>query len=209
MSQYQPMYDSFQRTPRDRYVPTPRISVAANVSLPAGELDPYTGQPVPPQKKRCRTQGKQLEYEEAERKAQKMKTSFNREIKKGGVRVTQNTAIVLCALLGFICLFTILYQSSVITSVQEQLNILEADLTSSQKLHEELSAELEEARDISQIGSYAARNLGMIRSEAVDAVHLTAVDTRPMENSIQSVQALEMSAQVQTTQAPAIASAGK
>lgn len=212
MSQYQPMYDSFQRTPRDRYVPAPRINVAANVFLPASDLDPYTGQLKPDHMRRHRTQGQRLEYAEKEMKARKTEETLAREMKKGGVRVTWLSAVVLCFALFVICMFTIGYQHSVISAVQLQLNTLEENLANGKAQNEELSSALEAARDISQIGSYAARNLGMIRSEAVEAVHLTAVDTRPLENNRQnvqpSVQTVEASAQVQTTQVPAIASAG-
>ena len=210
MSQYQPMYDSFQRTPRDRYVPAPRINVASNVFLPASELDPYTGQLKPDHERRRRTQGKHLEYEELVRKAKETRESLEREIKKGGVRVTDLTAFVLCFALAIVCLFTIGLQHSRISDIQMQLNTLEEDLDNGTALHEALSAELEAARDISQIGSYAARNLGMIRADAVEAVHLTAVDTRPLDNKYvqPSVQTIEASAQIQTTQVPTVASAG-
>lgn len=211
MSQYQPMYDSFQRTPRDRYVPAPRINVASNVFLPASDLDPYSGQLKPDHVRRHRTQAMRLEQEEKEKKEQQLKESLDRELKKGGVRVTWITAVVLCSVLMFFCLFTVGFQLSTISNIQMQLNTLEEDLDNGSKKLEELTAALEEARDISQIGSYAARNLGMIRSEAVDAVHLTAVDTRPLaarQVVKPAQQTIEKTAQVQTTQVPMLASAG-
>ena len=37
MSQYQPMYDTFQRETRERYVPSARLNVAASVQLPGSD----------------------------------------------------------------------------------------------------------------------------------------------------------------------------
>lgn len=210
MSQYQPMYDSFQRDARERYVPTSRINVAASVHLPGSELDPCTGQLKPDRVRRHRTQAQRLEEIELEKEDRKLKESLAREMKKGGVRVTWLTAVVLCSVLIFGCLFTLGYQLSMITECQTMINKQDEDIKACTAQNTELNEKLEAARDISNIGSYAARNLGMIRAEGVDAVYLTAVDTRPLENAKHvtqpAVQTIETMAQ--TTQAPVIASAG-
>ena len=210
MSQYQPMYDSFQRDPRERYIPTSRINVTASVHLPGSDLDPYTGQLRPDRVRRHRTQAQRLEEQELEKENKQLKESLEREMKKGGVRVTWLTAVVLCAALIFGCLFTVGYQLSVISACQTQINTLDRDIKASIAKRDALDAEVKEAQDISNIGSYAARNLGMIRAEAVEAVYLTAVDTRPLTGVQYSAQPVlqTIGATVQATQVPAVASAG-
>jgi len=208
MSQYQPMYDSFQRDVRERYVPAARINVAASVHLPGSDLDPYTGQLKPDRVRRHRTQAQRLEQQKLEEEDRKLKESLAREMKKGGVRVTDMTAAIVCGLLVFICLFTIGYQRSIIAACQTQINAQEKEIKACVAQNERLTDELEAARDISNIG-YAARNLGLIRADAVEAVYLTAVDTRPL-NAAQRVQPAQQMIEVnaQATQVPVIASAG-
>lgn len=208
MSQYQPMYNTFQRDARERYVPTTRINVAASVHLPGSDLDPYTGQLKPDRVRRHRTQAQRLEEQRLQEEDRKLKESLEREMKKGGVRVTWLTALVLCSVLVFGCLFAIGYQRSMITACQAQINAQEKEIKVCTARNELLSDELEKARDISNIG-YAARNLGLIRAEAVEAVHLTAVDTRPLAagQKVQTVvQTIESTAQA--THVPVSASAG-
>ena len=203
MPQYQPMYDTFQRETRERYVPSARLNVAASVQLPGSDLDPVTGMLKPDRVRRHRTQAQRLEEED-----RKLKESLAREMKKGGVRVTWLTAVVVCSALLFVCLFTIGYQRSMITACQAQINTLEKEIKSCTAKNELLTDELEAARDISHIG-YAARNLGLIRSDAVEAVHLTAVDTRPLANVKTGYvipQTIETTAQA--THVPMLASAG-
>lgn len=208
MSQYQPMYDTFQRDARERYVPTSRINVAASVHLPGSEVDPVTGQLKPDHVRRHRTQAQRLEQMRLEEEDRKLKESLAREMKKGGVRVTWLSALVVCSVLAFVCLFTIGYQRSMITACQSQINALEKEIKTCTAQNEQLTDELEAARDISNIG-YAARNMGLVRAEAVEAVHLTAVDTRPLANVKTSYvipQTIETTAQA--THVPVIASAG-
>ncbi len=208
MSQYQPMYDTFQRDARERYVPTSRINVAASVHLPGSEVDPVTGQLKPDHVRRHRTQAQRLEQMRLEEEDRKLKESLAREMKKGGVRVTWLSALVVCSVLAFVCLFTIGYQRSMITACQSQINALEKEIKTCTAQNEQLTDELEAARDISNIG-YAARNMGLVRAEAVEAVHLTAVDTRPLANVKTSYvipQTIDTTAQA--THVPVIASAG-
>ena len=208
MSQYQPMYDTFQRDARERYVPSSRINVSASVHLPSSDLDPVTGQLKPDRVRRHRTQAQRLEQLRLEEEDRKLKESLAREMKKGGVRVTWLTALLLCSVLLFGCLFTVGYQRSAISACQAQINMLEKDIKTCTAKNELLTNELEAARDISNIG-YAARNLGLIRADAVEAVHLTAVDTRPLAG-VQKVYTIPntIEATAQATHVPVSANAG-
>ena len=209
MSQYQPMYDSFQRDPRERYVPTSRINVSASVYLPGSDLDLQTGQLKPDRVRRQRTQAKRLEAEALEMERQKTEEALQREMKKGGVRVTWPTAAVLCGLLLFICLFSAVFQLSEISALQEQLNTLQRDIQACRTENEDLTVDIAAASDAAVICYAASRNLNMIPAEAAEAIHLTAVDTRPLKPIKQNtVQTLNASAQAQTTPIPVSASAG-
>ncbi len=209
MSQYQPMYDSFQRDPRERYVPTSRINVSSSVYLPSSDMDLYTGQLKPDRVRRQRTQAKRLEAEALEKERKKTEESLQREMKKGGVRVTWPTAAVLCGVLVFMCLFSAVFQLSQISGLQAQINTLQRDIQACRTENEDLEVEIAAASDASVICYAASQNLNMIPAESAEAIHLVAVDTRPMQTAKQTVvQTLNASAQVQPTQVPAVASAG-
>lgn len=208
MSQYQPMYDSFQRVSRERYVPAPRISVSASVHLPGSELDPYTGQLKPDRVRRHRTQAQRLEQQHLAEEDRRLKESLQREMKKGGVRVTWLTALVICATLAVACLFTVGYQLSILSACQSQLNTLQRDIQACKTENDDLEVEIAAASDPAVICYAASQNLNMIPAASAEAIELVAVDTRPMMTAMHSVQppVQTVSATVQTTQVPAIAS---
>ena len=206
MSQYQPMYDTFQRDARERFVPSSRIGVSVNVSLPNGELDFGNGKTR--QNTRRRTQADNiLKAREAKIEAKRKKIR-EREEKKSGVRVSILNAVVICAALVIACLFTLNYQLSTLQGIQDQRNRVDADSTIYEKRYEDLKEEYLLACSETTICYAAAQDLKMIPSEAVEAVHLIPVDTRPLVTASQNPQNLVAEVTVQTTQIPAIASAG-
>jgi len=208
MSQYQPMYDTFQRDTRERYVPSSRISVSASVFLPASDIDMTTGQLKQDHVRRRRTQGKRLEAERLERESRKNQESLERELKKGGVRVTWISALVICASLVFGCLFTLDYQLSTLQGIQDQRNKIDADMAACEALYEELLDEFEIASSETKICYAAAQDLKMIPAEAAEAVYLVPVDTRPLVTASQNPQQIKADVMVQPTQIPTVASAG-
>lgn len=207
MSQYQPLYNSFQRDQRDRYVPTSRISVAASVYLPSSDLDLQTGQLKPDHLRRRRTQAQRLEREELEKKEQKLKESLQRDMKKGGVRVSAWTALLVVVLVFFIGGLTIGLQRSQFAAYQEQANKMQKAIEACQKSIDELEIDIQKASDETTICYAASQNLHMIPAESAKAVHLSAVDTRPMQTAAQPVQSAQEIAAA-ATQIPMLASAG-
>lgn len=208
MSQYQPMYDTFQRDTRERYVPSGRIGVAASASLPAGDIDFATGCLRPDHVHRHRTQGKQIESERLERKRVKQQKAFDREMQKKGLRISWLSAVIVCAALLFACLFTIDYQLSMLQSIQDQRNTVDTDMTACTDRKEALEDEFTAACSETNILYAAAQDLNMIPAEAAEAVYLVPVDTRPLLTAGQPVQNVAGDMTVQTTQIPAVASAG-
>ena len=211
MSQYEPMYDSYSRTAQERYVPTPRMSVSSSVYLPGSDVDIQTGRLKPDRQRRCRTQGKRLEIERLEREEQALKASVQREMSKGGTRISVRTGILLIAVLLFVCGISILIQQGTIADRQKAVNRLESSIADCRSQNAALETQIAEASDAATICYAAARNLNMIPAESAEAIHRVAVDTRPKAATAQAaqqqpnVQAAQQSA-AQTTPVPALAS---
>lgn len=213
MSQYEPLYDSFSHGGHGGYVPTPRMSVSASVYLPGSDVDPQTGWLKPDRQRRCRTQGKKLEMERLTREQQALEESIRREMSKGGVRISVHMGVFLTALLLFICGLCVLLQQGTIADRQKDINRLERSIADCRSQNAALETQIAEASTEAAICYAAARDLNMIPAESAEAIHLVAVDTRPMasagtETQAQADAAIEVPS-AQTTSAthvPAVAS---
>lgn len=213
MSQYEPLYDSFSHGGHGGYVPTPRMSVSASVYLPGSDVDPQTGWLKPDRQRRCRTQGKKLEMERLTREQQALEESIRREMSKGGVRISVRMGVFLTALLLFICGLCVLLQQGTIADRQKDINRLERSIADCRSQNAALETQIAEASTEAAICYAAARDLNMIPAESAEAIHLVAVDTRPMasagtETQAQADAAIEVpSAQTTSaTRVPAVAS---
>ncbi len=213
MSQYEPLYDSFSHGGHGGYVPTPRMSVSASVYLPGSDVDPQTGWLKPDRQRRCRTQGKKLEMERLTREQQALEESIRREMSKGGVRISVRMGVFLTALLLFICGLCVLLQQGTIADRQKDINRLERSIADCRSQNAALETQIAEASTEAAICYAAARDLNMIPAESAEAIHLVAVDTRPMASAgtvtqAQADAAIEVPS-AQTTSAthvPAVAS---
>jgi len=213
MSQYEPLYDSFSHGGHGGYVPTPRMSVSASVYLPGSDVDPQTGWLKPDRQRRCRTQGKKLEMERLTREQQALEESIRREMSKGSVRISVRMGVFLTALLLFICGLCVLLQQGTIADRQKDINRLERSIADCRSQNAALETQIAEASTEAAICYAAARDLNMIPAESAEAIHLVAVDTRPMasagtETQAQADAAIEVPS-AQTTSAthvPAVAS---
>ena len=213
MSQYEPLYDSFSHGGHGGYVPTPRMSVSASVYLPGSDVDPQTGWLKPDRQRRCRTQGKKLEMERLTREQQALEESIRREMSKGGVRISVRMGVCLTALLLFIGGLCVLLQQGTIADRQKDINRLERSIADCRSQNAALETQIAEASTEAAICYAAARDLNMIPAESAEAIHLVAVDTRPMasagtETQAQADAAIEVPS-AQTTSAthvPAVAS---
>lgn len=147
------------------------------------------------------------------REQQALEESIRREMSKGGVRISVRMGVFLTALLLFICGLCVLLQQGTIADRQKDINRLET-------LHRGLPQPERRPGNTDCGGFYrgaicyaAARDLNMIPAESAEAIHLVAVDTRPMasagtETQAQADAAIEVPS-AQTTSAthvPAVAS---
>lgn len=212
MSQYEPMYDSFSRGTQERYVPTARMSVSSSVYLPGSDVDMYTGYLKPDRQRRCRTQGKKLEMERLEREQKALEEAVKREMSKGGLRVSRRLSIFLIALLLFACGMCLLVQQGTIAQRQKEVNQLASAIEDCRNQNAALQTQIAEASDEAVICYAASQNLNMIPAESAEAIHLVAVDTRPMKTAQTTAQlkepqqAEDMQQEAQSTHVPALAS---
>ena len=184
MEQYIRMYDSY--TPRSAYVPTGRIQVMNSVYLPASEINFANGQLQPDRLRRRRTQGMRLEKERLDREDVKLKEALAKEASKGGVRVSLRAMVMIVSVVLFFCGFYILTQQGIIMKCQQSINRQERDIAKVQKENEELQAQVAEACSEANICYAASKELNMIRSEEVDAIHMSAISTRPLDEPQQN-----------------------
>lgn len=205
MAQYQPMYDSFNRLP-ERYVPTARMGVSANVYLPGSEVDLYTGQLKPEHQRRHRTQAQRLEHAQLDRREQK-KQALQKEMEKGGVRIQIWKGVLLCWVFLCVCGAGLLWQMGQIAACQNQINQQEDTIEEYRRANAMLEEEIAAASDPAVICYAASQDLHMIPAESAKAIQLTAVDTRPLETAKrQRMTAMSQTEQVQTTPVPMTAS---
>ena len=193
MSQYDPMYDSFSHAGRGGYVPTPRMSVSSSVYLPGSDVDLQTGWLKPDRQRRCRTQGKRLEIERLRQEEAALQASIQREMSKGGVRISMRLGIFLTALLLFVCGLCVLLQQGVIAERQKTINRLERSIADCRSQNDALQTQIDEASDAATICYAAARDLNMIPAESAEAIHLVAMDTRPLSAASTSAQTTAVS----------------
>lgn len=193
MSQYEPMYDSFSHAGRGGYVPTPRMSVSSSVYLPGSDVDLQTGWLKPDRQRRCRTQGKRLEIERLRQEEEALQASIQREMSKGGVRISMRLGIFLTALLLFVCGLCVLLQQGVIAERQKTINRLERSIADCRSQNDALQTQIDEASDAATICYAAARDLNMIPAESAEAIHLVAMDTRPLSAASTSAQTTAVS----------------
>ena len=175
------------------YVPTPRMSVSSSVYLPGSDVDLQTGWLKPDRQRRCRTQGKRLEIERLRQEEAALQASIQREMSKGGVRISMRLGIFLTALLLFVCGLCVLLQQGVIAERQKTINRLERSIADCRSQNDALQTQIDEASDAATICYAAARDLNMIPAESAEAIHLVAMDTRPLSAASTSAQTTAVS----------------
>ena len=198
MEQYMRTYDSYAPATTTGYVPTGRIQVMNSVYLPASDIDFTSGQLQPDRLRRRRTQGMRLEQERLDREEAKLKETLSRENAKGGVRVSLRAMLIAVSVTLFFCGFYLLTQQGIIAECQKSINRVNKDIDKSARENETLEASIAEACSEAKVCYAASKNLNMIRSEEVSAIHLSALDTRPMGETDQGGGGLAQTADSQT-----------
>lgn len=180
MEQYIHTFDSYTPANTERYVPTSRMQVMSSVYLPASDIDFQTGSLRPDRQRRCRTQAIRLEKDKLDKEEARLLESVMRENSKGGVRISSRLLILTIAAVLFFCGIYLLTQQGIIVDRQKAVNRLERSISDYRTQNEELKAQIAEASDAATVCYAASQELNMIPAESAEAIHLVAVDTRPL-----------------------------
>lgn len=184
MSQACKMYDSYNEYGPQGYVASDRFYVRSTVFLPSSEVDPRTGmlrndQSREENRRHARTQAMRMEADRLNQEYEQLDEALQKRRAQKGIRVSLRGAMALLLTMVVILGTILLIQQGML--VQK----LRSAKTASQRIEEirdvnaSLTAQIAEASDAATICYAAARDLGMVPAESAQAIHLTAVDTRP------------------------------
>jgi cell division protein FtsB len=171
-----PTYGNRNLQPNDRFY------VRSSVYLPNGEVDPATGLLRGDVRRRGRTQAMRMEGGRLDNEYAGMEASIRARAKEKGARISFRlgaTLILLIITIGGLCL---LVQQGTLTQKMKSVVQKSDRIATLQQENAALQAQIDEASDAAAICYAAARDLDMIPANATQAIHLTAVDTRPTEN---------------------------
>jgi cell division protein FtsB len=171
-----PTYGNRNLQPNDRFY------VRNSVYLPNGEVDPATGLLRGGERRRGRTQAMRMEAGRLDNEYAGMEASIRARAKEKGVRISLRlgaTLILLIIAFGGLCL---LVQQGTLTQKRKSIAQKNDRIATLQQENAALQSQIDEASDAAAICYAAARDLDMIPANATQAIHLTAVDTRPTEN---------------------------
>lgn len=161
-----------------------RIYIRSNVYLPNGEVDPRTGMLRPDIRRRGRTQAMRAEMNSLNKEYGELDETLAKRAKEKGARMQMRTAVLTVAVFGFVLLMTLLFQQGRLTDAQKRLNRVTGEIESTQKTNDALTLQIAEASDPAAVCYTAVQRLGMVSPENAQAIHLTAVDTRPDMNAV-------------------------
>lgn len=213
MAQQSLVYRTYESEYGQEYVyPTERMYVHSSVYLPNSEIDPRTGLLKPDNPRRGRIQAKRLEYAHLDREYRELSASLKAREEQPGIRISFRGAILLIAVTAFILGLLLLSQQGTLAERQKALNRMNTSMEECAKINDELAAQIAEASDSATICYAAARDLNMISGDSANAIHLVAMDTRPLETQVRLARengefADAMDAGIETP-IPALASAG-
>ncbi len=223
MAQQYMTYGSYDTEYGREYVyPSQRMYVHSSVYLPNSEIDPRTGLLRADPPRRGRTQAMRMEYSYLDKEYKQLDEALKRRMEQPGIRVSLRSGILLIALMAFVLGLLLLSQQGTLAERQKALNRMNKSVEECAKTNDALAAQITEASDSSTICYAAARDLNMIPAEAAEAIHLVAMDTRPLEsagpanpgtlqgsaqNQLASTEETQ-TVEAQTTMVPTLASGG-
>lgn len=178
----QMVYGIYENEYGSDYVsPSGRMYVHSSVYLPSSEIDPRTGFLKPDYPRRGRTQAKAMEYARLHKEYEQLNAALKARDDHPGVRVSRRAAFLMVMFAVLIFGLLLIVQQGRLTEKQQAVNRVFKEIESNQKDNAELEAKIAEASNSAAICYAAARNLNMIPGEAAEAIHLVAMDTRPLE----------------------------
>lgn len=195
MGMSQDVYNPYQAYDSSCFQPTDRFYIRASVSLPNGDVDPKTGLLKPNVIRRGRTQAMRMQARKLDRDFDTFSAAVQKRQAEKGIRIPMRYAVL--AVLGamLLCATILLVQQGVLIQRRQNLAAMQQRITDIQAENKELRAKIDEASDAATICYAAAQDLGMVPASSAQAIHLTAVDTRPREDHTVHVSASVAGAQ--------------
>ena len=178
----QRVYETYENDYGHNYVyPSERMYVRTSVYLPSSEIDPRTGHLRPDNPKRGRTQAKKLEYVHLDKEYKQLDAALKARKEHPGIRISLRAAICLVLCAAFFCGLSLLIRQGTLAEKQETMNRVYKGIEIILKTNADLAGKIADASNSATICYTATRRLNMIPGEAVTAIHLVAMDTRPLE----------------------------
>ncbi|MCE5342290.1 MAG: hypothetical protein LLF96_01690 [Eubacteriales bacterium] len=182
MSQSSFAYRPYPKYGNQNLQPNDRFYIRASVYLPNAELDPATGMLQNDAQRRGRTQAMRMEAGRLDREYAGMNAAVRARAKEKGIRVSLRLGVALIAIITTFFALFLLVQQGTLTQRMKNIALKTDRIELLQEENAEIQAKIDDASDPATICYAAARNLDMIPANATQAIHLTAVDTRPAEN---------------------------
>ncbi|HNW86778.1 MAG TPA: hypothetical protein PKJ47_07565 [Candidatus Limiplasma sp.] len=193
MAQTGRVYDSFHEYDSDRFIPNDHFYVRSSVYLPSSDVDLRTGMLRDDVRRPGRTQALRMEAEKLDEEFGRMDAALQARKNEKGLRISLRSAFVLVMTVAVAFALVLLVQTGTLAQRQRSLKTLNQRMEEIKTANADLQSQITEASDSSTICYAAARDLGMVPASSAQAIHLTAVDTRP--NSADAV--VSASAQAQ------------
>lgn len=179
MAQVGRMYDSYHEYDNDSYQSNDRFYVRSSVYLPGSEVDPCTGMLVQDLRRRGRTQALRMEAQQLDQEYEKLDAALQAHNNAKGVRVSLRSTIIGFFLLTLVLVIILLVQQGMLAQRQRMLKTIGQRIETVKAENDALNAQIAEASDSATVCYAAAQNLGMVPASSTQAIHLTAMDTRP------------------------------
>ncbi|NLI20609.1 MAG: hypothetical protein GX418_03590 [Clostridiales bacterium] len=179
MSQSVRMYDSYHEYEAEGYQPNDRFRVRSSVFLPSSDVDLRTGMLREDQRRRGRTQALRMEANRLDEEYAKLDAALQTRQTERGFRMPLSRAALLVLLFLFIFGIVLLMQRGTLAQRQRGLKNQTQRIEQIRAENVQLQKQIDEASDAATICYAAARDLGMVPAASAQAIHLTAMDTRP------------------------------
>ncbi len=203
MAQTGRFYDSYNEYGSNQFQATDRFRIHASVFLPHGEVDPETGLLREGTRRAGRIQALQMEGDLLEKDYHQMNAALTARMQEKGIRMPLRYAILLIVLMLVAGGLTLLVKEGRIAqrvrrtaSVNQQVEQLKEENTG-------YNQKIAEASDPATICYAAARDIGLVPANSTQAIHLSAMETRPTAPGTQ----LTAAAYTQETQTAGTATA--
>lgn len=175
-------YDSHQAFDSRYYQPTDRFYVRSSVYLPSSDMDPVSGMLRRDSRRRGRTQALRMEAKLLDREYEKMQAAMAARRKEKGIRIPLRYGVLSVVLVTLMLAGILLVQQGTLLQRRQDLAAMQQRIETIQAENTAIRDQISENSDAATICYAASQNLGMVPASSTQAIHLTAVDTRPSTN---------------------------